>query len=215
MSNFNLTKTKAKKILKKWRTDKALFNWCEEYKSFVDECVGFCVSYEWDYMLKRSFEDSESPVSYDDVDFNDYDQLRENIIYEIEQTYDLKNKQEVKNLKEEINLIKCNGGYLNIESNEDVLKWVEDLDDNEARTLGEELFNIYDIPQSEVYEWWLISDPLKYRLEQLGEIFLNGAWGRCTTGQSISLDYNARLAFIDLIKSWYKLNDKGEESTEE
>ena len=58
--------------------------------------------------------------------------------------------------------------------------------------------------QTEVYEWWIISDPLKYRLEQQGEIFLKGAccdfWGRCATGQSISLDGSCINAFIDLLK---------------
>ena len=47
---------------------------------------------------------------------------------------------------------------------------------------------LYDYErQIEVYEWWLCSDYLKSLMPD--EIFLNGARGRQTTGQNISLDY--------------------------
>lgn len=120
---------RAKEIIKLYDSGKKdLFNWCDEYNEFVHDCVLYCVSSEWDYMLKKSYEDSESPVNY------------------------------------------------------------EDFPSGEE---GEEI---------EVYEWWLISDPLKYRLEKQGEIFLNGAWGRCCTGQSITLDYGVMIAFLDILK---------------
>jgi len=50
-----ISKTRAKEILKTSETDKDLFNWCEEYKSFISENVSCCVSMEWDYMLKASY----------------------------------------------------------------------------------------------------------------------------------------------------------------
>lgn len=51
-----------------------------------------------------------------------------------------------------------------------------------------------DVQESEVYEHWVVSDRFRYLLEQKGEIVSTDAvdgltiWGRCTTGQSISMD---------------------------
>lgn len=51
-----------------------------------------------------------------------------------------------------------------------------------------------DVEESEVYEHWIVSDRFRYLLEQKGEIVSTDAvdgltiWGRCTTGQSISMD---------------------------
>lgn len=180
---------------------KDLFNWCQEYKSFVNECVLYCVSSEWDYMLKKSIEgDTESPVQFEEIDFNDYDQLREEMIYKLENEY--KTVEEQNDLREEINLLKVGTYYLDIKEEESIKEFIESLDDDETRTLAEEVFNL-DVPQKEIYEYWLLSDPLKYRLEKQGESFINGAWGRMTTGQSISLDYCVIKAFISLLEDNY------------
>ena len=187
-----MDKERAKEILKIYDDGKHdLFNWCEEYKKYINDGVACCVSYEWDYMLKKSFEDKESPCDYEELNLNDFNQLKEEIIYKIEEEY--KTKEEQNDLREEINLIKVNGGYLYIKEDESLKEFVE--------ALNEEVFNL-EIPQVEIYEWWILQGNLKYHLEQQGQIFLNGAWGRCSSGQSISLDYCCIKSFINWLRSW-------------
>lgn len=197
-----ISKERKKEILDLYNNGKKdLFNWCEEYKSFVNDCVLYCVSSEWEYMLKKSIEgDIESPVQYEEIDFNDYDQLREDTVYYIEEEY--KTMEEQNDLREEINLLKVGNRYLSIREDESIKEFIESLDDDEIRTLSDELFSL-DVPRKEIYEYWLLSDPLGYRLEKQGELFLNGAWGRCTTGQCISLDYCVIKAFISLLEDNY------------
>lgn len=46
---------------------------------------------------------------------------------------------------------------------------------------------------AEVFEWWAISDWLRYQLADAGEVTFDAGglavWGRCTTGQAIYMDY--------------------------
>ena len=48
----------------------------------------------------------------------------------------------------------------------------------------------YEAERQEVFEWWLVSTWLIEKLRELGEpVILDfEIWGRCTTGQSISID---------------------------
>ena len=167
---YNLTKERAKEILDLYHNKKKndLFNWCNEYKQFISECVSCCVSSEWDYMLKQSYEDSESPVSYEDLDEQKYKQITEEDIKEQLSYMDLTEEEINEAIEEE------NGKYQ--EAQDQILENIE------------------------IYEWWIIQDPLKYRLEKQGEIFLNDAWGRQATGQSISLDYCCIKAFLSLLE---------------
>ena len=182
---------RAKQILKKFDKDKDLFNWCEEYKTFVSDNVLYCVSSEWDYMLKHSYEDSESPVCYEDlVIVVSNDDIKERILDDddsLEDEYKEYCKGEIKD---------------GLDLSEDFLTWFANVKD-EGQTLEDIKERLRD--ETEIYEWWLISDPLKYRLEQEGQIFLNDAWGRQTSGQSISLDYCVIHSFIDMLKDRYRL----------
>jgi hypothetical protein len=73
------------------------------------------------------------------------------------------------------------------------------LDDlvNGADDSWEEFCQQYDVDtddhKREVYEHWLVSDWLGNKLrgkgETVGELMGMTIWGRCTTGQSISMDY--------------------------
>ena len=51
-----------------------------------------------------------------------------------------------------------------------------------------------DWQPQEIYEWWLVSDWLANRLEEMGHPILREMgctwWGRCCTGQAIRLDYS-------------------------
>lgn len=53
-------------------------------------------------------------------------------------------------------------------------------------------FDHFDCKPKEVYEWWAVSDYLADKLEERGEVMYDGEdckiWGRCTTGQAISID---------------------------
>lgn len=54
-----LSQTRIKTIIRKWKKDHDLFNWCEEYKEWVDSGVHRCVTMEWEYILKKGWEDRE------------------------------------------------------------------------------------------------------------------------------------------------------------
>jgi len=91
---MNITKERAKEILNKYKKDNALFNWCEEYKQFVEDNVYFNDTMEIEYILKKSCEDNEAPFNYEDIENLYY--TKEEIKYNWK--YDLKglNKEEQK-----------------------------------------------------------------------------------------------------------------------
>jgi len=198
-----ITKQRAKEILKAYNDPNPehdvkkgynLFNWCEEYKDFIGNCVHGCVSYEVEYILKKSWEDNEAPFSYEDIDLFDLDKAKEHILYNFDD--DEEKFKEYSNNPDTFNRKVKNKGDFEV--------FLNSLDKEELK----ELFNEFNLDTSEadaeVYEWWVISDPLKYRLEQQNEVFLEGGccsfWGRCTSGQAISLDSCCINAFINLLK---------------
>jgi len=153
---MNITRERAKEILLKYKTDNALFNWCEEYKEFVNTNVLFNMTMEVEYILKRSYEDNETPFNYEDI---------ENLSY---------TEEEIK--EDEEHYLKS----LNKEQQEEFIQ---------QRT--EE--------QKEVLSWIIITDYLKYELEQQKEVLLNEYWGRQTFGQAYSLDSCLIHAFLNKI----------------
>jgi len=56
-----------------------------------------------------------------------------------------------------------------------------------------ELLENAEYQYKEVFEWWVVSSWLLEKLKEQGEPILDNDfgewWGRCTTGQAISLDY--------------------------
>lgn len=198
---LNINREKAEGILKRYNSDKSqheLFNWCEEYNNFIISCVNACLSYEVDYMLKKSYEDKDSPLSYEDIDLFDIYKAREHILYE----YDSKEEEfkTYSNNPDTFNKKVINKGDFEV--------FLNSLNNEELKTLFQELNLDENDAQREFYEWWIISDPLKYRLEQQGEIFIKGAccefWGRCTTGQGIGLDNCCIKGFIALLEDIIK-----------
>lgn len=187
-----VTKERATEILKIYNDGKKdLFNWCEEYKEFINNSVHACVSYEIDYILKKSFEDNDTPLSYDEIDLFDSDKAKDIILYKYDES-----EEDFINYSNDENTFNRK-----VKNKDDFEVFLNSLNDDELKELMNN-FNIDEYEcQIEIYEWWIISDPLKYRLEQKGEIILNDKfWGRCTTGQSISLDYCCITAFIDLLE---------------
>ena len=189
-----IVKERREEIIKLYESGKKdLFNWCEEYKTFISECVLYCVSSEWDYMLKKSYDDNESPVNYEDLDLFDIERAKEHLLYNYEN-----NEEEYTNYandEETFNRKVKNKGDFEV--------FLNSLSKEELKIMFDDLSEDISNAQGEVFEWWLISDPLNYRLEKQEEIFLNGAWGRQSTGQSISLDSNVIKAFIDWLKDIY------------
>lgn|SRR3990167_2562639 len=192
---MQITKEKAQEILKRYNNgEHELFNFCEEYKDFISNCVHSCVSPEVDYILKKSYEDNETPLSYEDLDLFDKDKAIEHLSYKFDESeqefIEYSNNPETFNRK--------------VKNRSDFEVFLNSLSKDELKTMFEELnLDTYEA-HTEVYEWWVISDPLKYRLEQQGEIFLKGGccdfWGRTCSGQSIALDSVCINAFIDLLK---------------
>lgn len=81
---------------------------------------------------------------------------------------------------------------------------VSDLDevaeeDSEGNTVficnncGNTTEDEWDQELAEVFEWWMVSNFLARELKKRGEVILTWGsgkyWGRCTTGQSIMMDY--------------------------
>lgn len=187
---------RAKEILKEYNAGKHdLFNWCEEYKSFISECVSCCVSMEWEYMLKKSYEDNDSPCSYEDLDLFDKDRAIENIICKFEE---LNTDEEKKDFLE----MMADDLYHNLNSTEESTGRLKSYLGEQDKDSLKDVCDRMGIEENDgdVLEWWIVQDSLKYRLEQQGEIFLNGAWGRQTSGQSISLDWCCINAFINILK---------------
>lgn len=184
---------KAKEILKKYKKDKALFNWCEEYKQFINDGVGICLTAEINYILKKSYEDGEAPLSYEDLDLFDCDNAREHLLYKYDD--DDEKLKEYANDKKTYNRKVKNKGDFEV--------FLKSLNKEELKGLFYDLdFDVGEV-ENPPYEWWYITDPLKYQLEQQNEIILDGYyWGRRTTGQHISLDYCCIKAFINWLEGW-------------
>lgn len=192
----DITKQQKEEILEIYKEKTDLFNWCEEYKQFISECVHCCVSSEWDYILKKSVEDGDAPFSYDELDLFDPDEAIEILVND----FDDEDK------KEDFIALSNDPDTFNrrVKTRGDFEVFLNDLEKDEIKEVFENLgYDSYDV-EAEVYEWWIISDPLAYRLEQQGQIMLNGAWGRQCTGQHISLDYSCIKAFLDYIKDLYR-----------
>lgn len=66
----------------------------------------------------------------------------------------------------------------------------------------ESCFEDHKEPQ-EIYEWWLVSPWFSKRLLMEGEPVMDNGygvwWGRCTTGQAISMDYVIQKLYDDMM----------------
>lgn len=66
----------------------------------------------------------------------------------------------------------------------------------------EDCFEANQTPQ-EIFEWWIVSPWLGKKLLLEGEPIIDNNyglwWGRCTTGQAISLDYVIQRIYDDLV----------------
>ena len=197
-----MNKERAKEILIKHKKQSDLFNWCDEYNKFVGDNVCCLVNEEAEFMLKKSYEDSESPLSYDDLDLNDYDGLREEIIYKIEEDY--KTTEEQNELREEINLVRCGDRrYLDISEEQSFKDFINELDDDDLNTLSDSVFQI-ELNQREIFQWFIVSSDLAHAIKEHDGLILNENWfGRECCGQSLTLDSMFMDIYLDRLKNWF------------
>jgi hypothetical protein len=197
----------AKQILEKSKTQKDMFNWCEDYKDFVSTNIYACVTSEWDYMLKRSYEDSESPCSYQDFPSTYFDE------YEMIEAIKEKLKEDDLDKTEEFDFIST---YIDVDGEKLTKKeyvlfeqYLKDCDSEQLRDMIEKEpflndLDVYDYEhENEIYEWWLCSDYLRGLMSD--EVFCNGAWGRQSTGQHMSLDYAMMEAYKKSLRDYIAL----------
>lgn len=127
--------------------------------------VNVCVSGLIEYILQKSYEDTNAPFSWDDVE-----------------NYYIDNSEEIEELQEQIDELE----ELE-ELTQEQKEQLEKLNDK-----IEELENEQEEPQ-EIYEWWSVSNWFADKLKAKGQCILsdgwNSYWGRCTSGQAILLDH--------------------------
>ena len=138
-----------------------------------------------EYCLAKSYEDSESPISHEEIE--NYWTLPE---YHGEFAAFDGGTEEARN--EEIERLRDLQSDLYDEMQENP----ENEEEIEAKRskIEEEICELEELESEpeEVYEWWMVSEYLCEKLADLGHpvIAYQNIWGRCTTGQAILLDYS-------------------------
>lgn len=152
-------------------------------RRFVQREVYACVTSMVEYILKKSFEDSEAPFSWNDVEnyYRDY-------------------SEEISSLKEKLDELNIELDELEgaLESEEISEEEYEERKEELEEKINEIENEIEDLEAKqeetpEIYEWWIVSYWLGKKLKEYGEVViydgLDYIWGRQTTGQAIYLDY--------------------------
>lgn len=161
-------------------------------REFVEREVYCNVNQMTEYILRKSWEDSDAPFKYDDLDmerfsydgtFISFDEItreqkdtaKEELEQLIEQIEDYNGEFEI---LEDDGFEYLTAGIYKADQIEDIKNEVSEIEDLDGEYI-------------EVYEWWKVSSWLAGKLEEKGEIVIDGEciWGRRTTGQAILLDY--------------------------
>jgi hypothetical protein len=175
----------------------------EEFKHFCDTYLNvYLMNEEVEYILSKSYEDSEAPFSYDDFEhfYYDKEELKAAIIEDIE------SNEEKEGLLTNLSYINDDLNQ-NLKTREELLKdledYLKDLDIEELKDIFNSLcLDLEDYEhQTEVMQWFMVCDDrILSELEDRGEVVLNGKfWGRQAYGQSITMD----CVMIDIFKEWY------------
>lgn len=152
-------KTRITAILQTYKKgDHALFNWCEEYKQYVDAMIYRNVTSYITYCMQKAYDDQDCPFDIEEYDNKRSDSITED---EVRERLEYSNKSYTK---------------------KQIAKIVTDKEQVYQDVVAELMDEI------EVYQWFAIDDRLAYRLEQEHEIVVDGFWGRQCCGQHISLD---------------------------
>jgi hypothetical protein len=130
-----------------------------------------------EYVLQKSYEDTDAPFSFDDITNYNYTG-----IVELSSESNLELTEEERNEKlEELQDLICD---LDDETEQ------YDIIANDIELLESMDFDI----QPEIYQWFSCDDYLLYKLEKHGQCTLDREfWGRQCCGQSVTLDYIIQL----------------------
>lgn len=159
---------------------------------FVGREVYCNVNQMAEYILQKSYEDSDAPFTYEELNLERYSYAGHYIAFD-DLTYSQKEEaqEELQELIDkledfkEFEIEECNYYYLTtgkytsyqLEEMQDELSEIENLDSDYI----------------EIYEWWAVSQWLAEKLEEKGEIVayagMTCIWGRRTSGQAILLDH--------------------------
>lgn len=185
-----MNKERAKEILTKFKTNRDLFNWCEEYKSYMDNNVYCLVNEEAEYMIKKSFDDSDSPLSYEDIE----ESINwESINTDLEEGFiddEEKTEEEKKKLKIELDKL------ISEEDISEVENWAID------NLLSFESSDYYE--QREIMQWFIVSSNLAHSIKEHDGVILNENWfGRESYGQSLNMDWMFIEIYTDNLKNWF------------
>lgn len=159
---------------------------------FVEQHVFCNVNTLVEYCLSKGYEDSESPVNFDEIEnlytFPEWSKkvLDENLFFE-------GGTQEDKdNFLEEFERIENESKDLL--NSEEISEETHDRNVELIQQAKEEFEEATEESEpQEIFEWWAVSDFLFAKLMELGHPVVDTrsckVWGRCTTGQAILLDY--------------------------
>ena len=158
-----MEKERAKEILIKYKKQTDLFNWCDEYESFMDKNVCCLVNEEAEFMLKQSLENSDSPLSYDDIDlyYYEFDEIQTDLEQEFIDDGG-RTDEEIKELKAKLK----------------VLIKEEDIDDLESFATDNLLsFERSDYERTrEIMQWFIVTGDLAHHIKEEDGIILNENW---------------------------------------
>ena len=169
---------------------------------FVNREVYCCVSTMAEYILKKSWEDSEAPFSNDDIE-NPMQSAYISIFGESYEIADESELDEWKSKQEDINDELLNCEKISEFTYEKYTEQIQEAYDEALEQIQE---------YKEIFEYWICSPWLISKLSERNEAVIphEQIWCRCTTGQSISIDGVIR----EIIKE-YVLTDEEKASLKE
>lgn len=169
----------------------------KEFDKFLDNEIKGLFNSEVEYILKKSYEDKDTPFNYDDVE--NLTTLRQddliNDMLEILQDMEKDDLNDLfKQVNKEYNLKIKKIGDFEVFLNQNK---------NDLQIITEDYFNTLDFwdyeEQQEVYQWFSVSDWLENKLSEKGEVIIKNCnyWGRSCFGQSISMDKVLQEIFLE------------------
>jgi hypothetical protein len=139
-------------------------------EKMLDEHQIMCVSALMDYVLRKSWDETDTPIAHDDI---------QNMRPDPDE-WDIAQCEEY--IQENLPTPTTQRSDYEVGEEEEYLEFLRDYIRDNA-------------PDAEIFEWYAVDEWLLDRLQERKECVIDGVvgigryWGRCTTGQSVSLDY--------------------------
>lgn len=161
-------------------------------RDFVDREVYCNVNQMAEYILQKSYEDSDAPFTYDELNLERYSYSGNYIAFD--DITRLQKEEAEEELQELIDKL-YDFGEFEIRDADYYYLREGDYTSDQIEEMQGELSDIEDLDSDyvEIYEWWAVSQWLAEKLEEKGEIIayagMTCIWGRRTSGQAILLDW--------------------------